>query len=238
MLLRRAVNAFVAVVGLLVGLPAVVVAERLRRGWGRTVGIAVIRGVSAACGVRYEIEAGDGVSADRCVYVPNHSSPLDIPAMLLTRRDVRFAAAAEWFRIPLLGGAVRAFGSVPIDRSNPRAAQAELESFVARESQFALVVFAQGGIPVAGEPFEFKTGAFLLAIEAHASVVPVAIAGTGDVLPRGDKVLVRPGVVRVRVLDTIATDGMTKRDRKALRTTAQQAVVDTLDALDALDELA
>ena len=143
---------------------------------------------------------------------------------------VRFAAAAEWFDVPLLGGAVRALGSVPVDRSNPRAAREEMTQLVASDQPFSLVVFAQGGIPEAGEPFAFKTGAFQLAIDAEALVVGVAISGSGQVLPRGHKVLVKPGVVRVRMLEPIATAGMTSRDRKALRTTAEVAVAEALAA--------
>lgn len=228
--LRRLLNPLIVCAGLLVALPAVVAAERLRAGWGRSVAIAAIRWISAACGVRYVIDPVPPLDAARShVYVPNHASPLDIAAMLIARPDARFAAAAEWFDVPLLGGAVRALESVPVDRSNPRAARAEMARLVAGGDPFSLVVFAQGGIPEAGEPLAFKTGAFQLAIDAEALVIGVAISGTGRVLPRGHKVLVKPGVVRVRVLEPIATSGMTSRDRKALRTVTEGAVVEALE---------
>ena len=230
--LRRVLNPVVVSAGLLVALPAIVVAERLRAGWGRSVAVAAIRCISSLCGVRYVVDPLPPLDAAQShVFVPNHSSPLDIAAMLIARPDVRFAAAAEWFDVPLLGGAVRALGSVPVDRSNPRAARTEMARLVESDEPFSLVVFAQGGIPESGEPFAFKTGAFQLAIDAKALVVGVAISGAGRVLPRGHKVLVKPGVVRVRVLEPVATAGMTPRDRKALRTTTEVAVVEALAAL-------
>lgn len=229
---RRILNAMVVSLGLLVALPAVVIADRVRRGWGRSVALVAIRSVSAVCGVRYVVDPVPPLDCTRNqVYVANHSSPLDIAAMLLARPDLRFAAAKEWFDVPLLGRAVRALGSVPIDRSNPRAARAELARLVATDQPFALVVFAEGGIPERDGQLAFKTGAFQLAIDARAHVIGVAISGSGRVLPRRHKVLVRPGVVRVRVLEPIATDGMTSRDRKALRTTTERAVTDALSAL-------
>jgi 1-acyl-sn-glycerol-3-phosphate acyltransferase len=61
----------------------------------------------------------------------------------------------------------------------------------------------------------FKGGPFLMAIEAGVPVVPVALIGTGAVLPpKGFRV--RPGVIRVRVGSPIPTAGLTPNERGEL----------------------
>jgi 1-acyl-sn-glycerol-3-phosphate acyltransferase len=87
-----------------------------------------------------------------------------------------------------------------------------------------VVVFAEGGLTAGHEEARFKTGAFVLAIDSKAAVVPVAITGAGSVLPKGGLLGVGPGRVTVELLPPIPTDGLTRADRKVLRTETQDAV--------------
>ena len=218
---RAGLNAIVVAVGLLVALPVVAVAERLRRGAGRAAVLRGVRVISRLCAIRYVIDGADGLDASvPYVLVPNHSSPLDIPAMLVAWPQARFVAAAELFRIPLLGGAIRALGSIPVDRRRPVAVDGDAHD---------LVVFAEGGIPRAGERRRFKTGAFVLAIAAGAEIVPVSISGTDVVLPRGHRFAVRPGTVHVEIHPPMPTAGCTTADRKSLRDRTEATVRDALD---------
>lgn len=209
-------NGVVVVVAMTVVLPIVVVAERTRRGAGRRVAVGAVRALGRACGIRFEAIGRELLPTERlAVLVPNHASPVDIPALLATVPDVRFVAAAELFRIPLLGAAIRALGSIPVDRSRPRAGGGRLA--LGDGDDRPIVVFAEGGIPEPGQTPRFQTGAFVLAIDAGAPVVPVTIRGAASVLPRGAKVWARPGVVTVELHPPIATGDLTLRDRKALR---------------------
>ena len=121
--LRAQYNRIIVVVALLVLLPVVVIGERVRTGSGRHI---LRRGVSilaSMCGIRFEVR---GCSADDrrgAVVVPNHSSILDIPALLWADPDVRFVATAGLFRIPVLAAAMRAIGTISIDRRRQSRAQ-------------------------------------------------------------------------------------------------------------------
>ena len=220
---RAQVNRPLVAAGLLVLLPLVVVAERLHRGAGRRVarwGVAV---VAFLCGVRFERRGrGPGPGSPGVVVVPNHSSPMDIPALLWAEPEVRFLAAADLFRVPLLAAAMRALGTVPIDRRDRYRARDQLDALVDRRraatgSPGDIVVFAEGGIAPAGTRLPFRSGAFSLAIRTGAPVAPVAIRGSDRVLaPRGH-LLVRPGLVTVEFLEPIDTGGLTSDDRGVLR---------------------
>jgi 1-acyl-sn-glycerol-3-phosphate acyltransferase len=224
-------NRALIAVTLLVVLPSIAIAERLRAGAGRRVAHAAILRLGRACGIRFEIEGTAsldlGVSH---VFIANHASPLDIPAMLIARPDARFLAAAELFRVPLLGSALRALGSVPVDRGNPVAARRALAALSAEDEPTSIVVFAEGGIPPNGQQPRFKSGAFVLAIDTGASVVPVSILGSADVLARRARLLARPGTVRVLLHDPIATAGLGASDRKSLRDQTETTVRAAMEA--------
>jgi 1-acyl-sn-glycerol-3-phosphate acyltransferase len=226
---RGVLNGIVVATGLTVALPLIAAAERVRRGASRSVAARAARVVSALCGVAFDVRGREHLNgAASYVFVPNHSSPADIPAMLVAVPGASFLAAAELFRIPLLGWAMRAMGCVPIDRGRPRDAQRLLDGTTTAGS---VVVFAEGGIPAEHERVRFKTGAFVLAIQTRRAVVPVSIRGAAGVLPRGRRLRALPGAITVQLHEPIDTIGMTIADRKMLRDLTEHAVRD-LESVD------
>ena len=229
---RAQANRILVVVALLLILPSIVVAERIRRGTGRRLARWSVSVGATLCGVRVVVRGRPPVSrADGSIVVPNHSSPMDIPALLLADADVRFMAAEDLFRIPLLASAMRALDTVPIDRRDSDHAHRQLDALVAHDPDGPgtdLVVFPEGGIAPLGERLPFKSGAFSLAIRSGSAVVPVAICGTDQVLPPRGRLAVRPGVVTVEFLDAIDTAGLTLDDRHVLRDHVQDLVGEAL----------
>lgn len=218
--LRAQGNRVVVVAALVVLLPAVVVGDRLRRGSGRRIlrwGVSI---TAAVCGVRFAVHGRPSGDRRAAVVVPNHSSPLDIPALLWADPGVRFVATAGLFRVPVLAAAMRAVGTYPIDRHDHERARVQLDAIVDRAgtaTQGDIAVFAEGGIAPAGARLPFKTGAFSLAIRSGSPVVPVAIHGSDRLLAPGGRLLVRPGVITVEFLDAVGSDGLTTDDRHVLR---------------------
>jgi 1-acyl-sn-glycerol-3-phosphate acyltransferase len=179
---------------------------------------------SGLCGVRYEVRGGEHiVAAGSYVFVPNHNSPLDIPAMVVARPDVNFVAAAELFSNPVLRFAMDALGTVRLDRDDKRLAAKQLAA-AASGDHLRLVIFAEGGLQHVHDHPPFKSGAFVLAIDADATIVPVAIHGAGHVVPKGGLYGIRRGRVVIELLDPIPTAGVSRADRKAVRTETEQAV--------------
>lgn len=228
---RRALNTVVVAVGLMATLPAVAIGERLRPGSGRRVAVAAIRAIGWLCGIRFVVTGAAALShGGPYVFVPNHSSPLDIPAVLLAQPDVRFVAAAELFSIPLLASAMRALNTVPVERRSGRTARRQLSGIHEGGSVSNVAIFAEGGIAPAGRRLPFRSGAFVVAIESAAAVVPVAIHGVNDVLPHGARLSPRPGTVRVELLAPIPTAGLSLNNRKDLRDRTEACVLAALGA--------
>ena len=84
---RAQANRLLVVFALLVFLPTIVVAERIHRGWGRRVARWAVSVGAVLCGVRVVVH-GNSIpnQSDGSVVVPNHSSPMDIPVLLLADR--------------------------------------------------------------------------------------------------------------------------------------------------------
>ena len=226
---RSHVNRIIVLSALLVVLPLIAVAERIRPGWGRAFAVRAIRWTGRLCGVTFDVR-GSRRSEGRgsCVLVPNHTSPLDIVALLVARPDARFVAAAELFRIPLLRAAMRALGTVPIRRGDRRGARTRIDELSRPESDRELVMFPEGGIASTPEVLPFKTGPFVVAIRTGVPVVPVAIRGAARVLPPGGRLRLRPGTVRVDILDPVTTVGLDLDDRRPLADTARDRVLHAL----------
>ena len=226
---RAQVNRIVVVLAIAVCLPLLLLAERFRPGAGHRVARRSIVVVARLCGIRFDIRgAGQLEVGGSYVFVPNHTSPLDIPALVAARPGVRFVAAAELFRNPVLALLMRALRSVPIDRQNPRVARLQIQELAASAEPMSLTIFAEGRIATPEEGLPFKSGAFVVAIATGASVVPVAIRG-GSLLPPGAALAIRPGTVTVEFLQPIPTSGLTVRDRKSLRDQTRQAVAGALE---------
>ena len=216
---------------LVVALVLVVFTEWVRPGHGRRIGRHCIRRVGVACGISFATRgAGRFDATDSGIFVANHSSVLDIPAMLMACHEAQFLAAAGLFRIPLLAQAMRALGTEAVDRHDTAKAYGQLSSLASRGLPRFLTIFAEGRLAPPGQRLPFKTDAFTLAIETGTPVVPVAIHGADHVLPAGARLAHRPGVVTVEFLEPIPTNGLTQNDRDWLRDRVRQAIVTSLRA--------
>jgi 1-acyl-sn-glycerol-3-phosphate acyltransferase len=156
------------------------------------------------------------VSGAPRLYVANHVSWFDIPAMIDVLPHYGFVAKRELEKIPIFGPAARGVGVIYIDRENRKAAFGAYEDAAKKIQQGnAVLVYPEGtrGGSYALRPF--KKGPFVLAIASGAPIVPVVIHGTIEVNPR-DEFRASPGTVHVHLLEPIPTAGLTYSDREAL----------------------
>ena len=79
----------------------------------------------------------------------------------------------------------------------------------------SVVIFPEGTRTRDGRLGAFKKGGFHLAMESGAAIVPVAIRGSREVMPRGSA-LIRAGSGQLEVGEPIPTAGVAASDRDAL----------------------
>jgi 1-acyl-sn-glycerol-3-phosphate acyltransferase len=151
------------------------------------------------------------------VFVSNHASYMDIPAILSQLpHQFRFFAKKGLYRIPFLGTHLMRAGHLPVDRDSPRArlkAMTEASRRIA-ERGTCMLLFPEGGRSPHGLR-EFTEGAAYIAIKAGVPIVPMALIGMREKLPMGS-IHIRTGRVTLRIGAPISTKGMTLADRVAL----------------------
>ncbi len=135
----------------------------------------------------------DSVPAGRAyVYMSNHQSHLDIPMLYATLPSptIRMLGKKELFQIPLWGRGLRAAEFIEVDRSNHANAVKSIEHAARLVKDGVSIYLAPEGTRSRdGSIGKLKKGGFHLALGTRAPIVPVAIRGTIDVLPRGGKVM-------------------------------------------------
>ncbi len=185
--------------------------------------------ILAVAGVRLEVEGLEKIRQGRAhVLVGNHTSNFDIHAMILGLRDhcFRFTPKAEAKYLPIFGWALWA-GRFPfIDRGTSVKAHRTMEKVARRirEEGLNVLFFPEGTRNARNEWMPFKKGPFVLAIQAGVPVVPFALHGARRVQGRHG-FWVRPGVIRLEVLDPLPTEGLSYADRDALMAKARDAIV-------------
>jgi len=151
------------------------------------------RTVVEVLGVDLVATGADRVPTDRAyVYMSNHQSHLDIPMLYATlpSRTIRMLGKTELFQIPLWGRGLRAAEFIEVDRANPTRARASIDD-AARLIRDGVSVYLapEGTRSVTGKIGKLKKGGFHLAKDTHTPIVPVAVSGTIDILPRGGRVM-------------------------------------------------
>jgi len=184
--------------------------HRLARLWGR-----ILLAVSF---IRVRVEGLERLDPNASyVFVANHGSYMDIPALLgALPFQFRIFAKKGLFKIPFLGNHLRRAGHLPVDRSNARNSLKSMSegARVMAQRRVSVLLFPEGGRSPAGLR-EFREGAAYIAIKAGAPLVPVAIVGMRQLLPMGS-IHLRSGRDVVRIGDPIPTDQLKSSARVEL----------------------
>jgi 1-acyl-sn-glycerol-3-phosphate acyltransferase len=142
------------------------------------------------CGVRLHVQRLGTLDPRRAyVFMSNHMSQYDVLAVVaaLDEFQLRWVAKKELTRIPVFGWALKNSGHIIIDRSNHAQAIASLRAARSQmETGISVLIFPEGTRGAVGQPLlPFKKGGFMLALETGFPIVPLAIRGSGSILPRG-----------------------------------------------------
>ena len=205
-------------------------ANKLARPWGRWL-LRVAR-------VQLTVEGVEKIDPEQSyVFVANHRSYMDIPAILASiPLEFRFYAKQGLFLVPFLGTHLKRAGHLPVVRGDARASvkSMTLGAHLIQERKISMLLFPEGGRSRAGMR-EFKEGAAYIAIKAGVAIVPLGLTGTRYVLPMGSN-YVRGGPVVLKVGDPIPTAGLKLQDRAQLTETLSRQVAELAgEALEAVE---
>jgi len=204
------------------------IAKRLGKS-GHGVGRVFSGWLLKANGIRAEVEGADRLRGQgACVLVSNHLSLADTPLLYAyLPLEFRFIAKASLFRAPIVGAHLSRSGHISVMREDPRSAVKSLAQAAEVLARGVSVLLFAEGSRSDGLLQSFKGGAAHLAIKSGVPVVPIAVEGTAEVLPKGS-FLMRPGLVRLRVGKPLPTEGLGPKDRDQFTRNLQASVASLL----------
>lgn len=151
------------------------------------------------------------------VAVSNHESFADMFLISHLPWEMKWMSKEDFFKYPAIGWLMRLAGDIKLIRGSKESIVSAMRGAHDRiDKKVTVMIFPEGTRTRDGSLGEFKDGAFRLAIETGCPILPMALYGTREAIKKGDW---RFGVTsaRVRVLDPIPVDGLTREDTADLR---------------------
>ena len=162
--------------------------------------MGILRIALGFAGIRVETQGADLVPRQTaCIFMSNHVSNLDPPALLphIPGRTSAFLKRSL-MKIPVLGSGLKVGDFVPVDRDGriDAAVESVREAHRVLQKGIHMTTFVEGTRSPDGRMLPFKKGPFFLAMEAGAPCIPVSIHGTEGMMGKGSLRL-QPGTAHI-----------------------------------------
>ena len=151
-------------------------------------------------GIRVAVQGLGSIPKNKaCIFMANHISNLDPPALIpyIPGRTSAFIKESL-MHVPVLGWGFKQARFIPVDRSGDR--ESAQESVAQARTLIAegihITTFVEGTRSPDGRMLPFKKGPFYLAKETNACCVPVSIWGTEKMMAKGS-LGIHPGTAHV-----------------------------------------
>ena len=227
----------VAAVILLVGLPIQLVLWVVTRPFDRNVVVPgkFLRFIGVLLGRcyppwKFRVEGSWPTEGGPFVVVANHQSLLDIVLLSRLPHEMKWVIKEELLKVPWVGQMLRLTGDIAVRRGDSESggeAIARARTYLDRGMN--VMIFPEGTRSRDARLLPFKKGAFRLAIDAGAAVLPVVVTGTAAGFQKGGTT-VGPCDAVARILPPVPTRGLKPADVGALRDRVRAAYVATLPA--------
>lgn len=176
------------------------------------IGVVITKVMSLYWGVRFEYENEERLTPESPrIFIANHQDTQDMFfAETLMRHGTVSLGKWEVIYIPFIGWLYFLAGNILIKRSNKEKA-AKAMSIAAKKmkkNDLSVLIFPEGTRNW-GKPLPFKLGAFTLAIEAGVPIQPICVSLRHKTM---DYSKYRSGVVKIKCLEPISTEGLTQDD--------------------------
>ena len=165
------------------------------------------------------------------LYLMNHESLFDHFAIgRHIKHYVTAIAKFEQFKYPLWGHVAKYYGVEPIDRSNTKKAIKSLKNVEKEiiDNKTSFLIAPEGTRSKDGSLGEFKKGAFHLAKNTGASIIPIIINGAYEAKNINDWRL-RPGTIKVYFSDSVSEDIYKNMSIEELRDYVREIIKEFVD---------
>ena len=170
-----------------------------------------------AVGVRVRVKGRERIPPGVCLFVANHTSAADAPAVVgAIPRRIAVLLKESLFQWPIVGQAFLLARFIPVNRSERDAAIVSVEkAATALKAGQSFLIYPEGTRSLDGRLQEFKKGAVVMAIKAGVPIVPVACSGAHRVMEK-HSLVIHPGEIVVEFLEPIDASKYSFEERHAL----------------------
>ncbi len=158
------------------------------------------------------------------VVVANHESYADVFLLSCFPWEMKWLSKDTMFKIPFMGWMMQMAGDIKLIRGKRESAIDAINQCRDRlAKKVSIMIFPEGTRSKSWEMLPFKDGAFRLAIEAGAPILPIAVSGTRNAMAKGTFRFL-PARAIAQVLEPIDTRGMTLKDVAELKQRSRERI--------------
>ncbi len=165
------------------------------------------------------------------VIVANHQSLADIVVLFQIRMQFKWVAKESLFSVPFLGWCLGLCKHICLrrkDHGSIRDVYREAIDYL--RSGMSVLFFPEGTRSETDEMNLFQSGAFKLAISEKVPILPIAISGTRDAIPKGGWVMRSKVFCNLTVLEPIETAHLQHSDFQKLSEAVRSRIAEKLSA--------
>lgn len=159
------------------------------------------------------------------VMVSNHQSLLDVIVGFRLFTHFKWVAKIELAKVPFIGWNMYLNRYIFLKRGDRKSIiEMMKESEMKIKQGSSVYIYPEGTRSETGEMASFKSGAFALAKRTHVPVLPIAIVGSKDALPKKSLTIRGWHKIEIAVLDEIPVEVVEELDAKALADRARSQI--------------
>ena len=163
------------------------------------------------------------------VIVSNHQSLADIVVLYQIRLQFKWVAKESLFSIPFLGWCLGLCKHIRLKRKDHGSIRdVYREAIGYLRSGMSILFFPEGTRSETDTMNSFQSGAFKLAISEKVPILPIAISGTRDAIPKGGWVMKSRVFCNLTVLEPIETTHLQPGDFSKLSETVRSRIAEKL----------
>jgi len=171
------------------------------------------------------------------IFMSNHQGYYDVFALLgHLPFQFKWLVKKELFSIPFFGWTMAAAGYISVDREGTRETLGAMNEAAQRIREgMSVVIFPEGSRSPDGSIQPFKKGGFTLAIKSKVPIIPIAIKGTRDIMPK-DRLTTTAGKILMQVGRPIETRHCSLKDRNSLMEKVRTTITENFSLISRTEE--
>jgi len=152
------------------------------------------------------------------VVVANHQSLADIIVLYGTCMQFKWVAKESLFKLPFVGWSLSLTKHIKLIRGKSESIRKAYKDAIHwLRKDMSVLFFPEGTRSETAQMNKFQSGAFKLAIKEKRSILPIAIKGTGEAIPKKTWIFKTRVSAKLKVLPAVSTEEFKAADYVHLR---------------------